>query len=528
MSGLTPKGKKTRNYLIALAIILVGLLGFQQGWFGGKKSKDGKVMLTGGGGVQPDLTAAYNTFTGAAGIVLMNGGMEPNEESELYKKYGIKLKIKQMDVVADTRAGLKTGDIDLVYCTTDALSIEMSSGSDLLANNVVQIMQVNQSHGADAIVVRKGIATVNDLKGKVVVYAEGTASHTLLLNVLESAGLQMSDIQVKKVSDGIEAAAAFKNGQCDAALVWAPDDVDCLAAIAGSKVLVSSAIASQIIADGLLVKHDVLVQKREMITKLVKAWLEGNARINANAADKKTAVELFAKGFKFPPDIAAQSADKVYFSTLGDNINFFGLNTTFTGMTGEKMYSRMAVKYSDIGLAKSPAPWRNVSDPSVIQELMKDQDLTADSKQAAGKVVAFKAPTTEMKTQSAQSSKVVKLEFPTASAVLDEDDKVIIDREVKELAQGFANAYIRVEGNTDNTGSASKNKTLSLSRANAVVNYLVAEHKFDRNRFIVVGNGPDKPVAGCEGNADEDQRARNRRTEFQFIWDKETAAAGVQ
>jgi NitT/TauT family transport system substrate-binding protein len=36
----------------------------------------------------------------------------------------------------------------------------------------------------------------------------------------------------------------------------------------------------------------------------------------------------------------------------------------------------------------------------------------------------------------------------------------------------------------------------------------------------VVGNGSRKPVKGCEENADEDCRAKNRRTEFQFIWDK--------
>ena len=388
------------------------------------------------------------------GIVLMNGGMEPDENSELYKKYGIKLMIKQMDAVKDTRSGLHSGDLDLVYCTTDALSVEMGSGSELLSDNVVEIMQVNQSHGADAIVVRKGIDDVGSLKHKKIAYAVGTASHTLLLNVLESSGLKMSDVDEYQVADGVEAANAFKNNQCDAAVVWAPDDEDCVASQPGAKVLISSAVASQIIADGLLVKQSVLNQKRDNITKLIKAWLEGNARINNDANAKKEANTLFAKGFKFPEDIAAKSADKVYFSTLGDNINFFGLNSTYTGMTGDRMYGRMAVKYTEIGLAKSPAPWRNVSDPSVIQALMNDKDIAADNTQAAAKVEAFKPATEAMKTQTSQSSKVISLEFPTNSAAADQDDKAVIDREIKELAQAFAGAYVRVEGNTDNTGNA--------------------------------------------------------------------------
>ncbi|MEP7108020.1 MAG: phosphate ABC transporter substrate-binding/OmpA family protein, partial [Ferruginibacter sp.] len=484
---LTEKGQKTVKAVRNVVIFIVLLVGgyFAYTYWG---SKDGKLPVDGKSG-KPDLTVAYNTFTGVEGLVLMNGGMEPNENSTLYKNYGIKLLIKQMDAVKDTRAGLHSGDLDLVYCTTDALSVEMGSGSELLADNVVQIMQVNQSHGADAIVVRKGIDAVENLKRRKVAYAVGTASHTLLLNVLESSGLKMSDIDGYQVGDGVEAANAFKNNQCDAAVVWAPDDEDCVASQPGAKVLVSSAVASQIIADGLLVKQSVLKDKHDLVVKLVKAWLQGNSRINKDPNAKKEANSLFAKGFKFPEDIAAKSADKVYFSTLGDNINFFGLNSTYTGMTGDRMYGRMAIKYTEVGLAKSPAPWRNVSDPSVIQELMNDKDFAADNNQVAAKVESFKPATNDIKTQASQSSKIISLEFPTNSALLNEDDKVLIDREIKELAQGFANAYIRVEGNTDNVGTAALNDNLSMNRATAVVRYLVNEHKFDKNKFIVVGNG---------------------------------------
>ncbi|HLP20000.1 MAG TPA: phosphate ABC transporter substrate-binding/OmpA family protein [Chitinophagales bacterium] len=515
---LTDKGQKTvtllRNVAIFLGVLAAGYLGYK--YFGG--SKDGKLALDTKSG-KPDLVIAYNTFTGVQGLVLMNGGMEPNENSPMYKDFGLKVLIKQMDAVKDTRAGLHAGDLDLVYCTTDALSVEMGSGSELLADNVVQIMQVNQSHGADAIVVRKGIDEVQALKKKKIAYAVGTASHTLLLNVLESSGLKMSDIDGYQVADGIEAANAFKNGQCDAAVVWAPDDEDCVAAQEGAKVLISSAVASQIIADGLLVKQSNLKEKHEQIVKLVKAWLTGNARINTDVAAKKEANALFAAGFKFPEDIAAKSADKVYFSTLGDNINFFGLNTTYTGMTGDRMYGRMAIKYTEIGLAKSPAPWRNVSDASVIQELMKDTDLSSNNNQSPAKVEAFKPATEEVKKQTSQSSKVVSLEFATNSYTLNQDAQALVDREIKELAQGFAGAYIRVEGNTDNVGNAGSNRKLSIARAKAVVDYLVNEHRFDENKFIIVGNGSNKPVPGCEENADEACKARNRRTEFQFIWD---------
>ena len=61
------------------------------------------------------------------------------------------------------------------------------------------------------------------------------------------------------------------------------------------------------------------------------------------------------------------------------------------------------------------------------------------------------------------------------------------------------------------------NMNLSQLRAKAVVEYLIGQYNMDVNRFVIVGNGPDKPVAGCESNDSADCRAKNRRTDFQLI-----------
>jgi NitT/TauT family transport system substrate-binding protein len=78
----------------------------------------------------------------------------------------------------------------------------------------------------------------------------------------------------------------------------------------------------------------------------------------------------------------------------------------------------------------------------------------------------------------------------------------------------FGNAYVRVEGNTDNVGSRTANVALSKKRAAALVDYLVTQHGLDRARFVAVGNGPDKPVGD---NSTEAGREINRRTEFAII-----------
>ena len=95
--------------------------------------------------------------------------------------------------------------------------------------------------------------------------------------------------------------------------------------------------------------------------------------------------------------------------------------------------------------------------------------------------------------------------------------KTIIDLQFADVAKAFGNTKVRVEGNTDNVGARAMNVDLSKKRANSVAQYLQQQYGLDKNRFVIVGNGPDKPVAGCEQNATDACKAKNRRTEFQLI-----------
>ena len=83
-----------------------------------------------------------------------------------------------------------------------------------------------------------------------------------------------------------------------------------------------------------------------------------------------------------------------------------------------------------------------------------------------------------------------------------------------QIAKAFSNSRVRIEGNTDNVGNPATNKALSEKRARAVADYLISTYNMPRNRFIIVGNGPDKPVGS---NDTEEGKSKNRRTELQII-----------
>jgi outer membrane protein OmpA-like peptidoglycan-associated protein len=74
---------------------------------------------------------------------------------------------------------------------------------------------------------------------------------------------------------------------------------------------------------------------------------------------------------------------------------------------------------------------------------------------------------------------------------------------------------INLEGHTDNTGEENFNRKLSLDRAQAVADFLIA-NGIDAERLLVRGFGSDNPL---DSNQDETGRARNRRVEMRILDD---------
>jgi outer membrane protein OmpA-like peptidoglycan-associated protein/Tol biopolymer transport system component len=72
---------------------------------------------------------------------------------------------------------------------------------------------------------------------------------------------------------------------------------------------------------------------------------------------------------------------------------------------------------------------------------------------------------------------------------------------------------IEVSGFTDNAGNDKLNQTLSENRAKAVYDYLV-NHGVNATKLQFKGYGKQMPVAA---NTNEENRAKNRRTEFKII-----------
>jgi NitT/TauT family transport system substrate-binding protein len=512
----------TRGYVV-IAIVIALILG---GTYYEVKQKYGKQLSEVKEKTQQKaaLGSAHiykigiNTWPGWSGGLTANKGYDANAESEFFKKYGFAVEFKLIDKLEDSRAAFKSGDVDLLWCTADALPNEEGTGVGLAADNIdaKYFFQCDWSRGGDAMVVTKNINNVSDLKGKSIAFAIMSPSHSLLINTLDAAGLKMSDVTLVKAADAIDAAGMFKDGKVDAAVVWSPDDQDCITTVDGAKVLVSTANATNIIADGFLVKSAFLAEHKDDLTKLVTLWLQENAKINTDDAEKHLAAKILAPGMKVDETWVYNGLAKVRLATIGDNRQFFGLDLG-APVTAPQLYTRMAAIYKDLDYVKDPRPWKNVGDASVVSAIA----YSGGSDKPEGEAT-FAAPTKDVIAQPATASKPITINFGTGVFALDNAAKNTLDYDFAPNAKQFSrNAYIRIEGNTDATGDRATNIKLSKQRATAVKNYLIASYHWDENRFIVVGNGPDKPL--CKDGTGEDCYSQNRRTDFELVFDKTTA-----
>src|SRR5947209_92863 len=107
--------------------------------------------------------------------------------------------------------------------------------------------------------------------------------------------------------------------------------------------------------------------------------------------------------------------------------------------------------------------------------------------------------------------------FRVGSAVLNPDAKSKLDA-VATKALNAKGYVLEVTGHADSTGGTERNRLLSQRRADAVIRYLVEQHKIPLRRIITpYGFGELEPVAD---NKTREGRAENRRVEVKILVNK--------
>src|SRR5688500_18467046 len=127
------------------------------------------------------LQIDISEYAGYGGLIVANGGLEPNPDSFFAKEYGFKVKISMSE--SETWSPLNNGRLAATATTTDALAV---LGRQFEA---VVPVQIGYSRGADMVVVDRGVASVNQLAGKVLGASQFNESEFFIRYLAGEAGL---------------------------------------------------------------------------------------------------------------------------------------------------------------------------------------------------------------------------------------------------------------------------------------------------------------------------------------------------
>ncbi|MBI3945782.1 MAG: OmpA family protein [Armatimonadetes bacterium] len=517
---LTPAGKA-----ILLLLFFGGLFGLYRHLTQGPETAD---KGTPGGSTAPVSTPSADTtgavldrplrvgivsWPGYAGGIVANNGFKPNTDCIFWKNHKLRVEfllLEDIDVRGKAFAKGGPDGVDVVWSTVDFWANELP-GLNKSGIEAAAIMQVDWSRGGDAIVADASIQRIEDLKGKKISLVQFTPSHWFLEFNLQNSSLdesQQEAIVKSLVSSGstMDARSAFVAKQVDASVIWEPDVTAALER-PGSHVLVSSATATDLIADLMVTQRKFIEEHRAAVKAFVEGWLDGAVEANRNPS---LAVKLLMENEELYKELGEEATrdglTKVRLTDLTDNTRVFGLDGSRPRF--DDLFDRAGRAWLKRGYIPYTVAAKEAKDDSFLRDVYARHPV-APPKQEFKATAQAKA---RAETAKPLLTKQVRIQFAPDSAALTVQSKKTLDT-VAGLLQAYSNAYVRVEGNTVGSGNAFAMR-LSKSRADSVVAYLVAAHGLDANRFTTRGNGPFKPIAS---NNAEEGRAKNRRTDIMII-----------
>lgn len=473
------------------------------------------------------LQIDISEYAGYGGLIVANGGMEPNDNSFFAKEYGFKVRLTQSE--SETWSPLNNGRLAATATTVDALAV-LGRQFDAIVP-----VQIGYSRGADMVVVDRGIASVNDLANKVLAASQFNESEFFIRYLSQEAGLPVAvlrDLDSRPPQDQIglvfyedafvacdayEHELARATPRLNGCVGWAPRTDEVIAASGGrAKALVSNRNLL-IVADVLAVNKGFAQAHPDMVRGLVHGVLEGNRRLRDQPAQH---LAILAQAFDWSEEEARAELAKVHLSNLPENRAFFAGTIDSAGSFGGIFQSSVLAYGSMIRNPTDPARF---VDTKALDALVS-KNLFADQKIA---IAPIKTASTAALEGDPLLSKDIRFFFEPNSAALDRSAQQNLEYldTIRRFLQVSPGSTVLLRGHVDNArvnefreqggeqlvkSMALKAMELSRQRATAVRDALMERHKnIDASRIEAVGRGWEEPSSP---NSD-----LNRRVEVQWF-----------
>lgn len=177
---------------------------------------------------------------------------------------GSAVELRSYPSATEVSQAFRNGDIEVAALTIDETLLLAQTNPDIRV-----ILITNFSNGADVLMSKPEIKTLQNLKGKKIGVESNAVGGYILSRALDKAGLLLTDIQV--VSLGVsEHEQAYKQNLIDAVVTFEPVRSKLLTE--GAKILFDSSQIPQEIIDVLVVREPTLIQRQADLKVLLEGW----------------------------------------------------------------------------------------------------------------------------------------------------------------------------------------------------------------------------------------------------------------
>jgi NitT/TauT family transport system substrate-binding protein len=222
------------------------------------------------------------------------------------------------------------------------------------------ILAVDLSHGADVVVGRSGMRSLNDLKGKKVAVESGALGAYVWSRALAINGMQASDVEVVHLESN-EHPKAFQKGQVDGAVTFDPFRTKLLGS-GGVTLFDSTQIPGEIV-DLLAVRANVLQKQPKTIQSLLKGWFLAVDYLNRvpNDAAMRMGVRQQISGEQF-----LQTLQGIRIPSREENMKMLGGTSPELVVTGGKLMALML----EAKLLRAPVKVEELLAPGPLTSLL--------------------------------------------------------------------------------------------------------------------------------------------------------------
>ncbi|KRL77490.1 taurine ABC transporter substrate-binding protein [Secundilactobacillus paracollinoides] len=159
------------------------------------------------------------TYPKTMKIGLMEGGPESAilAKEGYLKHLGVKVKTTTYSSGTSINNAIVSKDLDAASFGVSPFALGVSNGVSYKAVGISYV----ESGNIEALVSKKSITSLKQLKGKTIGVTFGTTSQYALVKTLKKAGIKTSQVTFKDLS-GQNIVADWKRGDIDAAYTWSP------------------------------------------------------------------------------------------------------------------------------------------------------------------------------------------------------------------------------------------------------------------------------------------------------------------